>query len=181
MYSASTVEVDTPRCFTALIQQKLGISKSTVQRVIQEWKSSSQLQLASRSNRPPALNSRDKRRLYRLSDANPYASLRDLAAESGLGVYMFRNSGTGFTSEWSLCKNHKAMRGRRGQRCMNSVQSDKDRLGLNSKQYCDDEILHLSADSEVIEDGCPKSYRTSKETRLYLGFAEFLPWPASSI
>ena len=68
------------------IQQKLGISKSTVQRVIQEWKSSSQLQPASRSGRPPALNSRDKRRLYRLSDANTYASLRDLAAESGFGV-----------------------------------------------------------------------------------------------
>jgi len=54
--------------------------------VIQEWKSSSQLQPASRGGGPPALNSRDKRRLYRLSDANPYASLRDLAAESGLGV-----------------------------------------------------------------------------------------------
>jgi len=65
------------------IQQKLGISKSTVQRVIQEC---SQLQPASRSGRPPTLNPRDKRGLYRLSDANPYASLRDLAAESGLGV-----------------------------------------------------------------------------------------------
>jgi len=68
------------------IQQKLGISKSTVQRVIQEWKSNTQLQPASRSGRPLVLNSRDKRRLYRLSDANPYVSLRDLAAESGLGV-----------------------------------------------------------------------------------------------
>jgi len=48
--------------------------------------------------------------------------------------------------------------------------SDKDRLGLNSKQYCD-EILHpyllllLSADSEIIEGGAPS--HTSKETRLY--------------
>ena len=68
------------------IAHQTKISKSTVHRLLQQWTSTWQLEPVSRSGRPEILNIRDKRRLYRLSDANPYASLAELTAESGLNI-----------------------------------------------------------------------------------------------
>ena len=62
---------------------------------------------------------------------------------------------------------------------------EKDKLGLNSTQYCQ-EILGphllsmLNSESEVIEDGAP--CHTSKETRTYRleHGIQRIPWPANS-
>jgi len=58
------------------------IPRSTVQRVIQEWNIQQNLKADSRSG----LEFRDKRHLYRLSDSDPYASLNEITAASGLNI-----------------------------------------------------------------------------------------------
>ena len=68
------------------IAKKIAVSKATVSRVLQQWKKDETLEAASRTGRPQALNKRDKRRIYRLSDVNPYASLAELTADVGLGI-----------------------------------------------------------------------------------------------
>ena len=68
------------------IAQKMGsVSKTTVQRVLQQWKSS-QLNPTPRNGRPPTLDLKDKRRIYRASDADPGATLAELTSDMHLGV-----------------------------------------------------------------------------------------------
>ena len=68
------------------IAKKAEIPRTTVQRVIQEWVAQQKLKADSRSGCPITLNFRDKRRLYRLSDANPYATLSEIMAAPSLNI-----------------------------------------------------------------------------------------------
>jgi len=68
------------------ISKQLEIPRTTVRRIIKAWKTDQKLQPIPRIGRPKILNSRAKRRLYRISDANPYASLSEVATESGLNI-----------------------------------------------------------------------------------------------
>lgn len=66
------------------IAEKLAIHRAIVGRILREWKQSQKIQPAQRSRRPHALTARDKRHLFRLSDAHPYVSLQQLTTLSGL-------------------------------------------------------------------------------------------------
>jgi len=54
--------------------------------VIQEWNIKQKVKADSRSGRPITLSFRDQRHLYRLSDSDPYASLGEIIAASGLNI-----------------------------------------------------------------------------------------------
>ena len=54
--------------------------------MIQEWNAQKKLKAESQSGRPITLSFRDKRHLYRLSDSDPYASLSEITAASGLNI-----------------------------------------------------------------------------------------------
>ena len=68
------------------ISKQLEIARTTVRRIIKAWKTGRKLQPIPRIGRPNILNSRAKRRLYKISGANPYASLHEVAIESGLNI-----------------------------------------------------------------------------------------------
>jgi hypothetical protein len=53
---------------------------------MQEWNAQQKLKADSRSDRPTTLSFRDKRHLYRLLDSDPYASLSEITAASGLNI-----------------------------------------------------------------------------------------------
>ena len=57
------------------IAKQLQIPKTTIHQVLDRWKKNKQLQALPRSGRPKVLSIKDKCRLCRLSDNNPYASL----------------------------------------------------------------------------------------------------------
>jgi len=68
------------------VSRQLEIPRTTMRRIIKAWKTGQKLQPIPRIGQPKILNSRAKRRLYRISDANLYASLGKVATESDLNI-----------------------------------------------------------------------------------------------
>ena len=68
------------------IARTQGVARRTVSRILTQWAQGRQLSSAPRSGRPPVLTERDIRRIIRLSDSDPGATLLEITQRSGLPV-----------------------------------------------------------------------------------------------
>lgn len=143
------------------IQRRIGISKTTVQRVLKNWKSQ-QIQSLPRTGRPKILNLRDKRRLYRLSDSHPYASLAELRVESGLQVSaetvgrVLRASGR--RVRWARHKPHILLAGRRKRMAWSRTQRHITAKQWRRQIFTDEIHVELSPRGVFINVSCQDSY-----------------------
>jgi len=68
------------------IQQQIGYGKSSVQRIVKQWKKEKNVQDLPRSGRPSKLSSKDKENIALLIENDPDATIEEITERSGLHV-----------------------------------------------------------------------------------------------